>query len=71
MANDVDYSLGRIKAYYPLKGYGFISREKGRDLFFHRRDAADETSLVEGAPVRFNIEQTEKGPRAIEVARVG
>ena len=31
-------NFGIIKIYYPLKGFGFISRELGKDLFFHRGD---------------------------------
>ncbi|TFY97576.1 retron Se72 family effector protein [Ramlibacter humi] len=61
---------GVIKVYYPVKGYGFISRTAGRDVFFYRTSAEKEESLIEGSTVRFNLESTPKGPKAINVVRV-
>jgi CspA family cold shock protein len=62
---------GVIKVYYPLKGFGFITRSKGRDLFFFRTAFADETLILEGNAVKFRIENSDNGLRAIEVARNG
>lgn len=63
--------FGTIKCYYPLRGYGFISRAKGKDVFFHRSAIREESTIVEGMPVCFKIEATKDGPRAIEVLRNG
>ncbi|OQS30884.1 hypothetical protein B0T40_24350 [Chromobacterium haemolyticum] len=62
---------GTVKCYFPLKGYGFITREKGKDLFFFFKDLLDEKTIFEGAKVAFSVESTLKGPRAIKVTRVG
>lgn len=64
-------SFGTIKAYYPLKGYGFITREKGKDLFFHRTDVIDESALIEGVPVKFHIADQVNGKHAVEISREG
>ena len=64
-------SVGTIKVYYPLKGYGFITRASGKDLFFYRDAMSNEASIIEGNSVRFTIESTPKGPRAVNVTRVG
>jgi cold shock protein len=66
-----EISYGTVKAYYPIKGFGFISREKGRDLFFHFRDVKDESDVFEGAKVKFVVQNSEKGPRAVNIERVG
>lgn len=63
--------FGVIKVYYPLKGFGFIVREKGKDVFFFRRSVVDETALIEGASVRFQLENDPKGARAVNIERSG
>ena len=52
------------------RGFGFISREgEVKDLFFHSTDLSGVTfdELKEGAAVTFDIEESEKGPRAKNV----
>lgn len=72
MANESQIEeSGIVKVYYPLKGFGFISRSKGKDLFFHRRDMKDEAWAFEGAHVRFLIVKSEKGLQAIGIQRIG
>lgn len=68
MANKEDL-YGVVKVYYPLKGFGFITREKGRDLFFYRTSTVDESVLIEGATVRFQTQQGEKGDSAVNIRR--
>lgn len=65
------YGHGVIKVYYPLKGFGFITREKGRDLFFNRRAIANESQIIEGATVRFKIVSSTKGDCANDIERDG
>lgn len=62
---------GIVKVYYSLKGFGFITREKGKDLYFDRHAVRDEAALIEGAAVRFSLEDSPKGPRAIGIEREG
>lgn len=71
--SDIVYEVGTVKCFFSLKGYGFITREKGRDLFFFYKDIVDEAQIHEGAKVRFKVDLNEggKGPKAIVVSRIG
>jgi CspA family cold shock protein len=72
MANEEsDREFGEVKVYYPLKGFGFIQRAHGKDVFFYRTDAASEAILIEGAVVSFTLKVEQKGPRAFAIVRAG
>ena len=58
---------GTIKWYNGLKGYGFIQGEDGKDIFVHRTAIPMETDLYEGNQVEYQIENSDRGPRAINV----
>lgn len=62
---------GTIKVYYSLREYGFISRKKGKDIFFTRSAFQSEDQIAEGAIVEFSVLQTPKGPRAEDAVRIG
>ena len=51
------------------RGYGFITGENGKDIFFHRTGLRGLRfdSLEEGQLVIFEIETGPKGPRAVDV----
>lgn len=51
------------------RGYGFITTEEGKDLFFHQTalQGVDFDSLKEGQPVEFETEEGPKGPRAANI----
>jgi len=62
---------GTVKWFDGRKGYGFISREGGQDVFVHANDLADPSrSLADGDKVKFIIGQGPKGPSALEVRRI-
>ncbi|MNV44609.1 Cold shock-like protein CspLA [compost metagenome] len=67
------FEVGTIKVFFALKGYGFITRDRGKDVFFFYKDVADEAHIYEGAKISFTLEENinGKGPRAINVARIG
>ena len=63
---------GIVKWFNERKGYGFIEQEDGPDVFVHHTgiNAAGFKTLKEGERVRFDIEQGEKGPAAVNVTVV-
>lgn len=62
-------ATGRVKWLDDAKGYGFIERDDGEDVFVHYTAILGEgyRSLTEGSEVQFDIEQDAKGPRAANV----
>ena len=63
---------GTVKWFNEQKGFGFISATDGNDYFVHHSSILSEgfKSLPEGAKVQFEIEETEKGKRAVKVSLV-
>lgn len=60
---------GTVKWFNDAKGYGFIAREDGDDLFVHHSSIEGEgfRSLSENQEVEFSIEQGPKGLQAVNV----
>ncbi|WP_018971909.1 cold-shock protein [Rudaea cellulosilytica] len=65
-----DRQLGTVKWFNDAKGFGFISRENGPDVFVHFRaiTGAGFRTLAEGQRVVFDLTQGQKGPQAENVA---
>ena len=64
---------GTVKWFNDQKGYGFIARDTGDDVFVHYSAIVAQEgfrSLAEGDHVEFTVEQGQKGPAATNVRRV-
>ncbi len=64
--------LGKVKWFNAEKGYGFIEREDGGDVFVHFSAIQEEgfKSLEEGQSVEFDIVEGERGPQASNVTKL-
>ena len=60
---------GTVKWFNDAKGYGFIERDQGDDVFVHYRSIRGEgfRSIKEGARVEFELSETDKGFQAEDV----
>ena len=60
---------GTVKWFNDAKGFGFISRPNGPDVFVHFRaiSGTGHRTLVEGQKVSFRVTQGQKGPQAEDV----
>lgn len=63
---------GTVKWFNNAKGYGFIKRNTGEDVFVHYKSINGDgyKTLNEGDKVEFEVEQGPKGLQAVKVAKV-
>ncbi len=64
---------GNVKWFDSRKGYGFIEKEDGGDVFAHYQDIVGDgyRTLQEGDRVKFEITTSPKGEKATKIERVG
>ncbi len=63
---------GTVKWFNSAKGFGFIQRDSGEDVFVHYRSIAGDgfKNLEDGDKVEFEVEQGQKGLQANNVRKV-
>ena len=59
---------GTVKRWLDMRGFGFIATEESeKDIFVHSSAIEGKSWLREGQRVRFDIEESDRGPKAINV----
>lgn len=68
----MEMAKGKVKWFSNQKGYGFITRDDGKDVFVHYSAIKGDgyKSLAEGDEVEFEVTQGPKGEQASNVTRV-
>ncbi len=64
---------GIVKFYNVAKGFGFITDEKGEEIFFHKSNVKNtgfRDTLLQGDSVKFELKNEQKGRRAYNIVRV-
>ncbi len=60
--------IGQVKWYNTRKGYGFIMRGEGEEIFFHKSSSVGNLQeMKDGQWVLYDVEDTKKGPEATDV----
>ena len=64
--------VGKVKWFNADKGFGFINKGEGKDIFVHFSAIKQEgyKSLAEGDVVSYEIKETERGQQAVNVTKV-
>ncbi|MFA6888150.1 MAG: cold shock domain-containing protein [Candidatus Woesearchaeota archaeon] len=60
---------GTVKFFNEAKGFGFITGEDGKDVFVHKLALAEGVTLHDKDTVTFDVEQGDKGLKAVNVKK--
>ncbi len=60
---------GKVKFFNEMKGFGFISAEDGTEYFVHQSGIEEGLRLQENDSVTFDVEDGERGPKAVNVKK--
>ncbi len=60
---------GTVKFFNSGKGFGFIRAEDGKEYFVHQTGLAEGIVLAENDTVNFEVEQGDRGPKAVKVSK--
>ena len=60
---------GTVKFFNGMKGFGFIAAEDGQEVFVHQSALEDGVVLHENDAVTFDVEEGDRGPKAVNVKK--
>ena len=60
---------GTVKFFNDQKGFGFIAAEDGKEYFVHQTALPEGVTLNEGDAVSFEVEEGDRGPKAVNVSK--
>ncbi len=60
---------GTVKFFNDMKGFGFVSGEDGKEYFVHKSGLKDGIIVRENDSVSFDVEQGDRGPKAVNVSK--
>ena len=60
---------GKVKFFDDTKGFGFIAADDGKEIFVHQTALEEGVTLQEGDSVTFDVEQGDRGPKAVNVKK--
>ncbi len=60
---------GTVKFFNAMKGFGFIAAEDGKEYFVHKTALEEGVTLHENDSVTFDVEEGDKGPKAVNVKK--
>ncbi|MDP2673144.1 MAG: cold shock domain-containing protein [Nanoarchaeota archaeon] len=60
---------GTVKFFDAAKGFGFITAEDNTEVFLHRSALGEGVTLNENDKVTFDVEQGDRGPKAVNVKK--
>jgi CspA family cold shock protein len=60
---------GTVKFFNEGKGFGFIAGEDGKEVFVHKSALKEGTTLQEGDSVTYDVEEGDRGPKAVNVVK--
>jgi cold shock protein len=65
-------AVGKVKWFNEVKGYGFLTMEDGKDVFVHYSAIKGDgfRTLKENEEVQFDINDSPKGPQAVNVTKL-
>jgi len=60
---------GKVKFFNEEKGFGFVTTEEGKEIFVHISALEDGASLTENDSVSFDVEEGDRGQKAVNVKK--
>lgn len=60
---------GTVKFFNNAKGFGFIATEDGKEYFVHQSGLQDGVMLNDNDSVEFDVEEGDRGPKAVNVSK--